>query len=185
MTCVNLYPFIWVIGNTDQIQHNKKLISTFKVNLEVIFLEEICFPSAISVFSECFQIKYFRNLSGSKYHTIWLWWHLIRVLIRLRSRPPQILAGIWLYFCHIRKWWVLNKWITFFGAKSRCFLSRSHSPAKAMQYADETLSFHDSAKRATQWSYILIKYQDWVYTHFHFKSFDVAYLQLRVELHLN
>ena len=25
-----------------------------------------------------------------------------------------------------------------------------------MQYADETLSFHDSAKQATQWSYILI-----------------------------
>ena len=58
-------------------------------------------------------------------------------------------------------------------------------PAKAMRYADETSSFHDSAKQATQWSYILNEYQDWIYTYSLFKSFDVAYLQLRVELHLN
>ena len=30
-------------------------------------MEQICFPSAISVFSEYFQIKYSRNLLGSKY----------------------------------------------------------------------------------------------------------------------
>ena len=29
----------------------------------------------------------------------------------------------------------MNKWIAFFGAKMRCFPSRSRSPAKAMRYA--------------------------------------------------
>ena len=42
-----------------------------------------------------------------------------------------------------------NKWIAFFGAKSRCFLPHLYSPANAMRYADETLSFHDSVIRAT------------------------------------
>ena len=42
------------------------------------------------------------------------------------------------------------KWIAFFGAKSPCFLPHSRSPAKAMRYADEMLSFQDSALRATQ-----------------------------------
>ena len=42
-----------------------------------------------------------------------------------------------------------TKWIAFFAAKSRCFLPRLRSPAKAMRYADETLSFQDSAIRAT------------------------------------
>ena len=32
-------------------------------------MKQICFPSTISVFSEYFQIKYFRNLLGSKYHS--------------------------------------------------------------------------------------------------------------------
>ena len=47
-----------------------------------------------------------------------------------------------------------TKWIAFFGAKSRCFLPRSRSLAKAMQYADETLSFQGSAIEATQSSNI-------------------------------
>ena len=46
-----------------------------------------------------------------------------------------------------------NKGIAFFGAKSRCFLPHSHSAANVARYAVETLSFHDSTIRATQWSY--------------------------------
>ena len=38
-----------------------------------------------------------------------LWWHLIRVLIRARSRPPYILAGIWFYLFYFGKWWVLKQ----------------------------------------------------------------------------
>ena len=36
---------------------------------KIILLEEICFPFAISVFSKCFQIKYSRNLLGTKYYS--------------------------------------------------------------------------------------------------------------------
>ena len=39
--------------------------------------------------------------------------------------------------------------IAFFGAKSRCFLPGLRS-AKAMWYADETLSFQESAIRGMQ-----------------------------------
>ena len=52
-----------------------------------------------------------------------------------------------------------TKWIAFFIAKSRCFLPRSGSTAKAMLCADETLSFQDNAIRATQTSNIFNKYQ--------------------------
>ena len=43
-----------------------------------------------------------------------------------------------------------TKRIAFFGAKMRYYQPRSRSPAKAMWYVDETLSFQDSAIRATQ-----------------------------------
>ena len=78
-----------------------------------------------------------------------------------------------------------NNWVAFFGAKSRCFLPRSRSPAKGIRYADEALSFYDSAIRTTLRSYILIKYQHWLHTHSRFKSFDIAYLELKVELRLS
>ena len=37
-------------------------------------------------------------------------------------------------------WKMKQNGLHFFGAKSHCFLPRSHSMAKAMQYADDTLS---------------------------------------------
>ena len=43
-----------------------------------------------------------------------------------------------------------TKRIVFFGAKLHCFFSCSHSFAKAVRYADKTLSFQDSAMQATQ-----------------------------------
>ena len=56
-----------MIGKTDLIQYNKKINFDDHNKRRIILLEEICFPSVISVFSKCFQIKYSRNLFGSKY----------------------------------------------------------------------------------------------------------------------
>ena len=67
MTCVYLYAQIRVIGKTDPIQYNKKINFDVHNKRRIILLEEICFPSAISVFSKLFQIKYSRNLFVSKY----------------------------------------------------------------------------------------------------------------------
>ena len=67
MTCVYLYAQIRVIGKTDQIQCYKKINFDVYNKRRIILVEEIWFPSAISVFSKCFQIKYSRNLFGSKY----------------------------------------------------------------------------------------------------------------------
>ena len=117
-------------------------------------MEEICFPSAISVFFQMFSIKIF-----SKFIRVEIRFdygeHLIRGLIHVRSRPPQIL--IWkignLVLLFGKSWKIMSfetKWIAFFRAKSRCFLPRSRSPAKAMLYADETLLFQGSAIGATQ-----------------------------------
>ena len=43
-----------------------------------------------------------------------------------------------------------TKWIAFLGTKLRWFLPRSRSRAKAMRYADETLSFQGCAIVAAQ-----------------------------------
>ena len=48
---------------TDLIRYNKKSISDI---WRVILLEEICFPSVFSVFSECFLLIY-RNVLELKY----------------------------------------------------------------------------------------------------------------------
>ena len=56
-----------MIGKTDLIQYNKKINFDDRNKRRIILLEEICFPSAVRAFSKCFQIKYFRNLFGSKY----------------------------------------------------------------------------------------------------------------------
>ena len=56
-----------MIGKTDLIQYNKKINFDVQSKLRVILFEETCFPSAISVFSEYFQVKCSRNLLGSKY----------------------------------------------------------------------------------------------------------------------
>ena len=136
----------------------------------------------MSVFPECFQIKYSRNLLGSKYDSTMVTFNSCTV--RLRSWPPQILAGIWFYLFHFRKWRVLVQKDNVFWCEI-ALLSASFAcscKSNAVCWRD-ILSFHDSAIPATQRSYIFIKYQHWLYTHSHFKSFDVAYLQLRVELH--
>ena len=67
MTCVYLYAQIRVIGKTDLIQYNKKINFDDHNKRKIILVEEICFPSAVSAFSKCIQIKYSRNLFGSKY----------------------------------------------------------------------------------------------------------------------
>ena len=46
-----------------------------------------------------------------------------------------------------------------FGAKLHCFLPRLRFPAKAMQYADETVAFQDMAILATLRSNIFNLYQ--------------------------
>ena len=53
-----------MIGKTNLIQYNKKSIFDVKDINRVILLAEICFPSAISVFFECFQLKYCQNGLG-------------------------------------------------------------------------------------------------------------------------
>ena len=64
MTCVYLYAQIRAIGHTDPIQYNKKINFDVHNKRRIIRLEEICFPSAISIFSKRFQLKYSRNLFG-------------------------------------------------------------------------------------------------------------------------
>ena len=56
-----------MIGKTDLLQYNKKINFDDHNKRRIILLEEISFPSTICVFSKCFQIKYSRNLFGSKY----------------------------------------------------------------------------------------------------------------------
>ena len=56
-----------MIGKTDLTQYNKKIHFDVHNKRRIILLEEICFPSAIRVFSECLEIKCSRNLLGSKY----------------------------------------------------------------------------------------------------------------------
>ena len=69
MTCVYLYAEIRVIGKMDPIQYNKKINFDVHNKRKIILVKEIYFPSAVSVFSKCFQIKYSRNLFGSKYNS--------------------------------------------------------------------------------------------------------------------
>ena len=81
----------------DLIQYNKKINFDVHNKRRNIFLEEIRFLYAINVFSKCFEIKYSRNLLGSKYDLTLVTFTVIHVLIRVRSRTPRILAGIWFY----------------------------------------------------------------------------------------
>ena len=70
-----------------------------------------------------------------------------------------------------------TKWIPFFGAKLRCFLPSARSHAKAMWYADETVSFQGCTIGAMQRSNIFNKYQHWLYTHSVSSGFVSALLQ--------
>ena len=145
MTCAYLYAYIRVIGKTDPKQYNKKSISTFKINEDiwkVILLKDICFSSAISFFSECFQLKYSRNLLRSKYDLTMMTfssWTDTRQISAAPKFSPVSDSTFWKMISFE------TKWIAFFGAKSRCLLPRSRSPARAIRCADETLSFQDYA----------------------------------------
>ena len=52
-----------------------------------------------------------------------------------------------------------TKWIAFFDAKLSCFLPHLHFPTKAVQYANETLSFQDKEYGLHNDLNIFIKYQ--------------------------
>ena len=73
MTCAYLYAYIRVITKTDPKQSIKKSILTLEIYEDiwkVILLKDICFSSAISFFSKCFQLKYSRNLFKVERNTI-------------------------------------------------------------------------------------------------------------------
>ena len=83
-------------------------------------------------------------------------WHLIHGLIHIRSQLPQILIGIgfWFYFLENDEFW--SKMNCVLGCEIALLSASFMFSRKAMQFADETLSFQDSAIRATQWSNILV-----------------------------
>ena len=97
-------------------------------------------------FFECFQLKYSRNFVGSKYDLTMVTFNSSTNTKSVLGCPKFLSVSgftFWKMMC-------FEKWIAFFGAKSRCFQPGSRSPAEAMRYADETLSFQDSAIQATQ-----------------------------------
>ena len=69
MTWVYLYPKIRVIIKADPIQYNKKTIWTYKIYGESFSQKRFAFFQQLvffRFFSECFQLKYSRNLLRSK-----------------------------------------------------------------------------------------------------------------------
>ena len=100
-------------------------------------------------FFERFQLKYSRNLLGLKYDLT------TRVAFNLWIGIRQISAASnsHRYLILLVSFWKMmsfeTKWSAFFGAKSHCCLV-GDLPQKQCGYADETLSFQDSAIRATQ-----------------------------------
>ena len=137
-----------MIGKTDLIQHNKKINFDVQNKRRVILLEEICFPSAISVSSECFQAKYSRNLLGAKYDSSMVTFNSCTDTRQISAAPNSRR-----YLILLAPFWKMMSYETF-GLRFLCeiaLLSASFAfSRKTMRYADETLSFHDSAIRATQ-----------------------------------
>ena len=89
-----------MIGKTDLIQHNKKINFDDRNKRRIILLEEICFPSAISGFFKCFQIKYSRNLFGSKYDSSMVTLNSCTDLRQISAAPnsrryPILLVSFW------------------------------------------------------------------------------------------
>ena len=96
--------------------------------------KEISFPSAISDFFRMFLIKILSKFI---------------ITCQISAAPNShkyliLLVPFWKMMSFA------TKWIAFFGAKSPCFLPHLHSPTNAMIYADETLSFKDTAMQDTQ-----------------------------------
>ena len=100
MTCIYLYAYISMIGKTDTIQYNKKINFDVHNKRRIILVEEICFPYAISVFSKCFQIKYSRNLFGSKYDSSMVTFNLCTDTRQISTAPNScryliLLVSFW------------------------------------------------------------------------------------------
>ena len=113
-------------------------------------MEEISFPSANSCFFfECFQLKYYQNLLGSKSDLTTMTFNSWTDTRQISAAPNS--HSVSDSTCSsLKSDENETKWITFLEAKSRYFLLRWRSPAKAMRYADEALSFNDTTIRATQ-----------------------------------
>ena len=75
----------WQNGS-NTVQYNKKIHFYVYNKRRIILLEEICFPSAIRVFSKCFEKKYSENLLGSKYDST-------MVIFNSCTETRQILAA--------------------------------------------------------------------------------------------
>ena len=142
-----------MVGKTDIIQYNKKINFDVHNKRRIILLKEICFPSAISVFFKSFRIKYYRNLSGSKYDSFMVTFNLCRLLIRVRSRPPRILAGIWFYLFHFEKWWVLKQMECVFWCEIALLFASFAFCRKCNAVCWRDIIIPRQRERATQWSY--------------------------------
>ena len=89
-----------MIGKTDLIQYNKKINFDVHNKRRIILLEEICFPYAINVFSKCFEIKYSRNLLGSKYNSTMVTFNSCTDTRQISAAPnsrryPVVLVPFW------------------------------------------------------------------------------------------
>ena len=65
----------------------KKLISTFTINGKSFFRRDLLFLFAIYVFSKCFEIKYSRNLPGSKYDSTMVTFNLCTDTRQISAAP--------------------------------------------------------------------------------------------------
>ena len=138
-----------MIGKTDLIRYNKKINFNVKSKLKVILLEEICFPSAISLFSKCFAIKHSRNLFGSKYD-----WTMVSFISCTDTRQISAAPNSRRYLIFLVSFCKMMSFETN-GLRSlvrnRATFCLLHILSQMQSwYGDDTLPFHDSAIRATQ-----------------------------------
>ena len=80
---------------------------------ESFFWKKFAFLQQLIFFSECFQLKYSRNLLGSKYDLIMVTFS--SWLIHVSSQSLQILTSIWFYFLENDQFW--NKMYCVFWCK--------------------------------------------------------------------
>ena len=123
---------------------------TFKIDKRrIILLEEVCFTSAISVFSVCFQIKYFGNLLGSKYDSTMVTFNLCTDMRQISAAPSSrryliVLVTFWkmmIFETNGLRFLVQNR-ATFCLVRVRL--------QKLCGMLTKHYSFHDSAIRPTR-----------------------------------
>ena len=134
--------YAWSV-KTDLIQYNKKINFDVHNKRRIILLEEICFPSAISVFSKCFEIKYSWNLLGSIDDLAMVTFCSCTDTRQISAAPNSrryviLLVPYWKMISFER-----NE-LRFFVRKPRCFLPHLHFLANA---------------NAVCWQYIIIPRQ--------------------------